>query len=232
MSARMQVKHLWSSWLSTKLVIVSLLFGGVAGCAPVVSPATPTLLPDPSPTVPIEATMPPEWETYTSQSCEYAISYPPEMQVTNEGVYSRTLGFKLANPDEGARNFIYVSVIFKEFQDGSGEGVYNYEPAEAEILLNMQVGESKSLRDDPNTAQFFTYARKPDTPIGDYPAKTYENTQLFEFPMGTKEIRYYLSVNQCTYLIGGYMDTTGSNQLGAITEDLFSQIVSTFRLVP
>lgn len=123
-------------------------------------------------------------------------------------------------------------MIPKEFQSGGGEGAYNYDPAEAEILLNMQVGESKSLRDDPNTAQFFTYARKPDTTIGDYPAKTYENTQLFEFPMGTKEIRYYLSVNQCTYLIGGYMDTTGSNQLGAITEDLFSQIVSTFRLVP
>jgi hypothetical protein len=60
----------------------------------------------------------------------------------------------------------------------------------------------------------------------------YANTQPWEFPAGTKEIRYYLKANGCTYLIGGYVDTTGSNQPGAINEELFNQVIATFRLTP
>ena len=236
MSARMQVKKLWYRWLRATLVIVGLLFGGVAGCAQEgtqqVSQATPTPPPTLLPTATPEVTVPSGWETYTSQRCEYEISHPPEMQVTHNGTYSRILGFELPNPDEGARNFVYVSVISPDLQVSPEEGVYNYDPGEAEILLNMQVGESKSVRNDPTTDPFFTYTRNPDAIINGYTAKKFENTQPWEFPTGTKEIRYYLSVNNCIYLIGGYMDTTGSTLPGVITEDLFNQIVSTFEVVP
>jgi len=184
------------------------------------------------PTATIENVIPPGWETYTSQLCEYAIGYPSEMRVASEGASSQTLWFELANPDEGVRNFVYVSVVDQEFQNPDGEIIYNYDPVETEILLNMQVGESKSSREDPNTAEWFTYQRQPDTMIGGYATQTYENVQPWEFPGGTKEIRYYLSINGCTYLIGGYMDTAGSNLPGAITEDLFHQIVSTVQLTP
>jgi hypothetical protein len=170
--------------------------------------------------------------TYTSQGCEYALSYPADMQISNEGDYSRSLGFKLANPDEGARNFVYVSVIPQELET-VGEGlIYNYDPTETGLLLNLQVGESESLRDDLGVGQWFTYQRQADTTISGYAAQTYENVQPWEFPAGTKELRYYLSRNGCTYLIGGYLDTTGSNQPGAVSEDLFRQIVATIQLMP
>jgi hypothetical protein len=197
----------------------------------------------PTPTTPlstatVQALIPAGWATHTnSQQCKYAISYPPEMEVTDQTPYSQTLRFKLENVDEGARNFIYVSVIAPEIQNMVKTGVYNndvynYEPAETEILLNMQVGESKSVRKLLGVEAGFTYQRQSDTLISGYAAQTYENVRPWEFPSGTKELRYYLSLNECTYLIGSYLDTTQSNQSGAITEELFHQIVATLRLIP
>jgi hypothetical protein len=81
-------------------------------------------------------------------------------------------------------------------------------------------------------SQWFSYQRLPDTEIDGYAAKTYENVQPWEFPRGTKEIWYYLSVDGCTYHFGGYLETTQSNQPGAITETLFNQIVATIRVMP
>jgi hypothetical protein len=179
-----------------------------------------------------EALIPEGWMTHTSQRCEYALSYPADMEISNEGAYSRSLGFKLANPDEGARNFVYVSVIPDEYQNLGVESIYNYDPTEAGLLLNMPVGASESVRDIPQVAQWFVYERQPDTTISGYAAQTYENVQPWEFPDGTKEIRYYVALDGCTYLIGGYLDTTGSNQPGAITEELFQQIMATVRLMP
>ena len=54
----------------------------------------------------------------------------------------------------------------------------------------------------------------------------------WEFPPGTKEIRYYLQANGCTCLIGGYMDATGSSQAGAINKELFDQVIATFQVNP
>jgi hypothetical protein len=190
---------------------------------------TPTT---PSPTASSQALIPAGWMPYTSQRCEYALGYPADMQLWDESTYSRTFGFNLTNPNEGARNFVYVSVIRQELTSPAGESIYNYDPTEAGLLLNLQVGESQSVRDDSRTAPWFTYQRQPDTTIGGYAAQTYENVQPWEFPEGTKETRYYLSLDGCTYLIGGYLDTTGSNQPGAITEDLFHQIIATIRLMP
>jgi hypothetical protein len=247
MNARTQMKNQWSGQLSMTLSIMGLLLMVSVSCSPVrtqlpeqpiasatISQATPTTV---LPTATSEALIPAGWATHTSQQCEYAISYPSEMQVTDENRYSQTFGFKLDNLDEGARNFVYVSVIDPEIQSMVKAGVYNnevynYDPAEAETLLNLQVGESKSLRENLNVASGFTYQRKPDTPISGHAAQSYENVQPWEFPEGAKENRYYLSFNGCTYLIGAYLDTAGSNQPGAITEDLFNQIVATIRLIP
>jgi len=238
MSAKMQISKSWLGQLRAVLSIASLLFAVTVGCRPVNTQPTPgDSEPLAAPATPLstatpETMIPAGWVTHSSQQCEYTISYPSEMQVTYGGAYNRTLGFKLANPEEGARNFVYVSVIVPELQSMGGESVYNYDPTEAQTLLNMQVGESKSLREDLNTAPSFTYQRQPDTMISDHVAQTYENVQPWEFPTGTKEIRYYLSMDGCIYLLGGYMDTTGSNQPGAITEELFHQIVDTMRVIP
>jgi len=239
MNARKPMRKRWPGQLGMALSVAALLLAVIVGCSPTSTqpsgqPAPSVTEPQatPLPTATGEALIPAGWATHTSQRCEYAISYPTEMQVTDNGAYSRILGFKLANPEEGARNFVYLSLIDQESPSMGEEIIYNYDPAEAEILLNMQVGESKAVREVANVASGFTYQRKPDTPISGQTAQTYENLQPWEFPGGTKEIRYYLSLNGCTYLIGGYLDTTRSDQPGAITEELFNQIVTTIRLIP
>lgn len=242
MNVSTQLRNRLTHQRRTALSIAVLVLMVSVGCSPVSTQPSlePTLIttePQAAPTAPVatatsEEQIPAGWTTHTSQRCEYAISFPSEMQVNTNGTYSRTLEFELSNPDEGARNFIYVSVIDQEIQSMDEEGVYNYDPAEAEILINMQVGESKAVREVSNVAQWFTYQRLLDTSISSNIALTFENTQPWEFPEGTKEMRYYLSLDGCTYLIGGYMDTTGSDQPGAITEELFNQIVATIQLTP
>lgn len=191
----------------------------------------------PFPSATIEALTSAGWVTYTNQQCDYALSYPAEMQVTLQNSYSQIFRFNPADPDEAARNFIYVSVIVPEIQSMVKQGVYNhdvynYDPISTEILLNMQVGESTPVHMSPNMETWFTYERTPDTQVGVHTAQSYVNVRPWEFPAGTKEVRYYLSLNDCTYLIGGFMDTTGLSQPGAITEEIFHQIVATIQLMP
>ena len=217
MTARKQV--------STKLIILSIFLAGVAGCA---APSTP-------PAAPPTPTLPPGWETYSASTdqgkCGYAISHPSDMDVTSQGTYSWIFG-PAATEDPGGPipNFIYISVIPDGFESSEPGTIYNYDPAETQTLLNLQVGENTSLRDDPSLADWFTYTRLPDTTLSNQTAQAYENTQPWEFPLGTKEIRYYLKANGCTYLVGGYVATVGSGQPGAIDEELFNQIVAAFRL--
>lgn len=179
------------------------------------------------------------WTTYTSasQQCGYSISHPSELQVSEQTPYSQIFGFDQTDSDAGARNFVYVSVITPEIQNKVKQGlyehdVYNYDPMATEILLSMQVGESKSIHQAPSVESGFTFERKPDAQIGGHTAQTYENLRPWEFPAGTKEIRYYLSLDGCAYLIGGYMDTAQADQPGVITEDLFNQIIATVQLAP
>jgi len=261
MSIRTQVRDSWIKQFSARLVVLSLVFGGVVGCAPAttqpVNQATPTLLieatqpvdqatPTPlieatqpvdqaTPTPLIEVTLPSGWEMYTSQGqCSYAISHPADMDITSMVQYSWSINYIATEPSGPDPNFVFVSVIPGDFQGGPGV-IYNYDPAATERLLSMQVGESKLLYDDPNLANFapwYTYTRLPDTTLSNQTAQTYENTQPGEFPAGTKEIRYYLQANGCTYMIGGYMATVDSGEPRAITEEQFDEIIATFQLKP
>jgi hypothetical protein len=204
--------------VGTSLMILSIVLAGVAGCAP-----ESTVVPTP--------TLPPGWETYTNQGqCGYSISHPSNMDGAGQDTYSWILSSTAAEPGGSVPNFVYISVILDDFQSGGEEIIYNYDPVETQTLLNMQVGESRSLRDDPTLADWFSYTRLPDEVLSNQTVQTYENPQPWEFPPGTKEIRYYLRANGCTYLIGGYMATVGSGQPGAIDEELFDQIIATFRL--
>jgi hypothetical protein len=214
----------------------------ITGCSQVPSVSVPDAADgeaSPEPAAPTEgapAAVPAGWATHTGQQCEYAISYPSEMQVTDQNMYSPLINFQVANPDSGARNFIYLSVVTPEMQEKVAAGdyladVYNYDPAATDTLLSLQVGESRSAHPAPAMESGFTYQRLPDTTLGGVTVTAYENAQPWEFPPGTKEIRYHVSLNGCTYLIGGYMDTTGSDQPGAITEDLFHQIMATVQLM-
>ena len=212
----------------TSLMILCLILVGLVGCArPSTQPAEP-----PTPVQLPTATLPSGWETYSGQGqCSYAISHPSNMDVTSQGEYSWLLSQTSTEPSEPVPSFVYISVIPDDFQNDEPGIIYNYHPAETQTLLNMQVGESRSLRDfDPNLAPSFTYTRLSDTILSNQTAQTYENTQPWEFPPGTNEVRYYLKANGCTYLIGGYLATVGGGQPGAIDEELFDEIIATFRL--
>lgn len=122
-----------------------------------------------------EALIPAGWATHSGgQRCSYAIEFPADMQVTDQGPYSQINGFTSVNPDEGARNFVYVSVIDQQLQSTDDEPVYNFDPTEAETLLNMQVGESKAIREVADLGQWFSYQRMPDRPIAGYAAQTHQ----------------------------------------------------------
>ena len=214
------------------LILLSVLLVSVVGCAPrSTQPAVPPA------TVPTP-TLQPGWETHTASTdqgqCGYAIDHPSDMDASSQGTYSWILSFGAAEPAEVVPNFVYISVIPDDFsQSGIEPGaIYNYDSAATQTLLNMQVGESRSLHQEPTIASWFTYTRLPDTALGTQAAQAYENEQPWEFPPGTKEIRYYLQVNGCTFLIGGYLASVGSGQPGAIGEELFDQIIATFRLAP
>ena len=246
MDIRTQVRDSWTRQLGVRLVLLSLLFAVAAGCAPAatqpVDQAISTSLIEATQTIEqatqtplIEATVPSGWETYTSEGqCGYTISHPAGMEGTSQAMYSWTLTHAITEPTGIDPNFVYVSVIPGDFQGGPGV-IYNYDPAATERLLNMQVGESGSLYDDPNLADmapWFTYTRLPDTTLSGQTAQTYENTQPWEFPPGTKEIRYYLQANGCTYLFGGYMTTADSGEPRAISQELFDDIIATFQVNP
>ena len=209
----------------TKLIILSSLLVGIAGCAP--RGTQPAALPTP--------TVPSGWERYPGPGqCGYSVDHPSNMDIASQGTYSWILSSSAGETSGPFPNFIYISVIPDEFPRSGEEpgAIYNYDPSETQTLLNMQVGESRSLRDDSTVMDWFTYTRLLDTTLGDQPAQTYENDQPWEFPPGTKEIRYYLQANGCTYLVGGYLATVGSGQPGAIDEDLFDEIIGSFRVAP
>jgi len=192
--------------------------------------------------VPVEnsqAPIPAGWATYTSnnQQCGYGIGYPLEMQVNEQTPYSQIFDIKLLDPDAVNPNFVYVSVVTPETQkmveDGTyNHDVYNYDPMAIETLLTLQPGESQSIHQAPDMEKWFTFERKPDTDLSGHPAQTFENLLPWEFPDGTKETRYLLSSEGCTYLIGGFVDITPSDQEGEITESLFNQIIATLQFMP
>jgi hypothetical protein len=203
------------------LIMFITLFTGAFGCAPQSMPAADSPVP----------TLPPGWETYSNDvngQCGFAIDHPSDLDATSQDTHSWTLKYATTDPNGPFPNFIYISVIPSDFQSDGSEIIYNYNPAEMGTLLNLQVGESGSLRDDPATSPWFTYTRLPDTTFGNQAAQAYENAQPWEFPPSTKEIRYYLQGSGCTFLVGGYLSTVGSGQPGAIGEDFFKQVISTF----
>ena len=211
------------AWMqvSTRLILLSLLLSGLVACARQSTP--PAVLPTP--------TLVPGWERYTHPGpCSYVIDHPSTMDITGQGTYSRILSSPSTEPGGPIPNFLYISVIPDDLPPGGDGSVYNYDPGETQTLLDLQVGESQSLREDPTLTNWFTYTRLPDSALNNLPAHAYENTQPWEFPPGTEEVRYYLKADGCTYLVGGYLATVGSGQPGWIDEELFNRILATFRL--
>jgi len=158
------------------------------------------------------------WKTYTDSEYKYSISYPSNSKIYPQG----RGGFQISNG-----GFIYVSVIPREKRYTARSGdIYNYIPAETQILLDMEIGESKStVPEYPHVNEFYTYRRLLDIQIGGFTAKAYFNPPpVWEAPEGVGEYRYYVDKEDYLYLIGGYVDT------GLIIEEKkFKEIIFTIR---
>jgi hypothetical protein len=233
MNTTTQVRDSWIRQLSVRLVLLSLLFA-IAGCAPAapqtIDQVTPTLIIEATQTPIIEVTLPSGWETHASQEqCGYSISHPGEMDTNSMVTNSWTINFTSTEPSGPDTNFVYVSVIPDDFQGGPGE-IYNYDPAATENLFKLQVGETGPLYDIPAVASWHVYTRLPDATLSKRIAQSYENNQPLDFPAGTKEIRYYLQANGCTYMIGGYIATLDSGEPRTMSQELFDAIIATFEL--
>ena len=145
--------------ISARIVLLSLLFGGVAGCAQVgtqpVDLATPTATAPsiPSPTEAVEATLPRCPRDGRPTPARDNAATPSATQQTwtapARRLHSWILTYTATEPSGPVPNFVYISVIPGDFQSGRQGVIYNYDPAETETLLNMQVGESRSFREDP-----------------------------------------------------------------------------------
>lgn len=217
------------------LMILVIFASTLAGCAPANTPPAeqPAESPTVLPTVTPAPALPSGWETYSNAGqCGYTIGHPADMDGAGQGDYNWLLTPAAADPGGPIANFIYISVIPDDFEGTEPGSIYNYDPAETRALLDLQAGESLSLRDDPAFDPWFTYTRLQDVVLSGRPSQAYENTQPWEFPPGTREIRYYLQANGCTYMIGGYLATAASDQPAAIDQALFDQILATFRLTP
>jgi hypothetical protein len=118
--------------------------------------------------------LPAGWETYYASGgagqCGYTVNIPSDIDDASQGEYSWIFNYKSTEPTEPVPNFIYVSVIPDDRQSDEPGLIYNYDPAATETLLNMQVGESKSLHEDASLAAWFTYTRLPDTMLADQAA--------------------------------------------------------------
>ncbi len=175
--------------------------------------------------------VPSDWKTYRNQEFSYSVIYPDTMDIANNGMNSITMNRKTENPDAVTTSSIYISVIPHGFVSEGGQ-IYNYNTKETTTLLNMKVGETKSLREDAASTEImkaFSYTRLTNRTISGVSANAYVNNSPWEFPKGMKEYRYYVEQNNHTYMIGAYV--AADNKKGAIVEQEFLQIVSSFRFL-
>lgn len=175
--------------------------------------------------------VPNDWKTYRNQEFSYSIMYPDTIDIANNGMNSISMTRKTENADAITTSSMYIGVIPHGFVSEGGQ-IYNYNTKETTTLLNMKVGETKSLREDAASAEIkkaFSYTRLTNRTISGVSATAYVNHSPWEFPKGMKEYRYYVEQNNHTYMIGAYVAV--DNKKGAITEQEFLQIVSSFRFL-
>lgn len=237
MSFALHTRKSLNKYLYASLVVLILLFAGIEGCAPVTAQPVETADPAPSPMPENDVSVTAESETFIGGegACAYSISYPSDMESGTLGwQYSWILRYHdlVLPPPEVANNFIYISALpARTPTDGVGV-VINYDYAEVETLEQMEIGESTTLRSGSDTAQETIFTRLPDKIIADQVAQAYESTEPSNSSTRIKEVRYYFRDSDCSYLIGAHLNAADSDQAGAITEELFDQIIATFDLIP
>ena len=170
------------------------------------------------------------WNTFESRQYGFAIDFPSDMRVVENHTASWMLVNTGSSLDGLDLSFAYVSVIPVGFQSGGGD-IYNFNTREAEVLWGLAVGETRSLVDDPESRQWFTYHRFDDVSLAGQMARRIENSDPWEAPIGTEEIRFYLFTADHIYLVGAYANDTDSTNPLLVTRDRFNSIAQSFRLI-
>lgn len=175
-------------------------------------------------TVTFKPVIPAGWNVYENVDLYYSYAYPLEFTRDMSGSYSAQLYRNATTPSASTVNFIYFSVVPKSNTPQDGE-IYNFSSRDYEVLMDMNIGEERSFSAESGLVEYFTYARLPDTTLGGYIARAFENEKPWEFPAGTKEIRYIVDRPEYIYVIGGYIETSSEPQR-FITRPLFDQVMA------
>ncbi len=162
----------------------------------------------------------------------YQLVIPDKYEIEETGQFSRRIFHKLQESGVGQSSFIYISVIpiGKDFSPGE---IYNYSKDELKQLIEMKVGEKKTIGNISRSdlVPYFQFTRIEDAMMGGYGAKSFVNNKPWEFPPGTSEYRYIVPFAQATYLIGVYVneDLDVSENI-TLTE--FNELISNFKITP
>jgi hypothetical protein len=161
--------------------------------------------------------------TFVNKEFGYSFKYPYEYLVKENGENSYMVIKESESGEPINTNFAYLSIIPSVMESEGGE-IYNYNTSETNTLFEMAAGETKSLRDeteDSDMHEYFTYKRLPDEILSGLITKIYLNEKPWEFPEGTKELRYYVEKDGYIYLLGAYFDFQ--------TEEELTNIITSFQ---
>ena len=175
----------------------------------------------PIPTMP--SIVPSDWLEYSSTEAQYSIFFPSHINSNCYNPYSCQFS-GLTSLGNGPASLVYVSVIPSNVRLADGS-IYNYDASESAILSTIKTGETKTTRPSPESKEletFYRYKRLPDTRINNHTAKVFENSRPWEFPSGTKELRYIITNDTGMYMIGAYTHPDG------ITEEIARTIIGSF----
>jgi hypothetical protein len=173
----------------------------------------------------------PGWETYTNARWSYSIGFPPGMEAREQSSNSWMAAYPTSASSQAPSNLVYVLVAPPNYPP-ERDLIGSFGPPQAGMLLNLAIGDGISINGQGEMADGLIFTRLPETTLAGFPAAAFENNQPWQYPQGTKEIRYLLKLNDVLYVVGGFINATGADQPGTISQSLFDQIISTFQLVP
>ncbi len=175
------------------------------------------------------ARIPKGWQTYTNDKTQFSISYPTDFEISDYGLNTQRIVKKVQTLGQGPSNFIYVSAILEGDQNKDGQ-IYNFNKTHLDSLVSMKVGDTKPVAgEEKELEQYVTFTRLPDIKIGGNKAMAFANMKPWEFPAGTKEYRYLIHQKNRTYIVGGYIATSETDEY-SISETLYKKIIDTIQL--
>jgi hypothetical protein len=127
--------------------------------------------------------------------------------VCGETPYSRQYCWPAEPGGTGPLPSFYATFIPAGFTNPEGQA-YNFISDESvRGLLDQTVGDILVIPPDADPAEYFTYSRLPDQPVGGWDAAVIENERVWEAPPETKDRRAVIVTDTGALLLGSYYTT-------------------------